>query len=763
MVRFYNLLVYNPDTKQLDYTKYNFNFEQYRSDFNIISPDRNLIFADFWLRNNYDDTKPYIVYEDFKKYFKTDPALISQMRTYVDKYGCFHRNYLANISPNIPYEQQYDRQFDMIEYTEDEVRRLQDYLYTEGTEFSYTKYNFNFEKYRNDFRIWGNNLVVFTDFVIRCYHSSGVVLTTASYGITDFFKQYFISNQQLDEYLVKHGVYSILGYSEHNYKLIDYDKYRSDHGDLNNLTYSEAYEHFFQWGQFEKRLISFIQIKPNSITQTRLGICSVFLKNKGDSPLATGFLYNYSNDKKYIVTCYHVIKEYRDQRYIYGIFENNTKSIIAQFKIIGYDVITDVLVAMYDHTLNYNIVNKVDISKYPSLTLNNSYEPVLSESVSLIGNVGFDDNLSYTHGNIMNTRYSGGFNMEHSADTIPESVLIQTYGTPGMSGTPVLKGDPAGTNQLECIGMLIGALKTSNQIMVAVDGYLLDNVVQTIIGNWILYIDLLKITSQTKIDNFVKNGYPKAWLGITNQYNHPIMARTYKELSNLSYVGGLLITNFIIGFNVRDEKFVYSSNDLVDRNVIKFDGPLLNSNIYKRFITNGNVPIVIKSITIFDMVSSTFSKYEIGKFGNQLPYSHYVYGHSYLGAYQLSSEYYNALRFEYGPITIEYYYYDGEVWKFDTEKTGGNTKEWYVTYTDNADNKYYQHKFEFPQILIPYVHDYSISKYSHGNGFREVEDTGLDTVALNPYFEKFKNRNNMRNTSINTHAINTYSINKLKD
>ena len=106
MVRFYNLLVYNPDTKQLDYTKYNFNFEQYRSDFNIISPDRNIIFADFWLRNNYDDTKPYIVYEDFKKYFKTDPALISQMRTYVDKYGCFHRNYLANISPNIPYEQQ---------------------------------------------------------------------------------------------------------------------------------------------------------------------------------------------------------------------------------------------------------------------------------------------------------------------------------------------------------------------------------------------------------------------------------------------------------------------------------------------------------------------------------------------------------------------------------------------------------------------------------------------------------------------------------
>jgi hypothetical protein len=184
-------------------------------------------------------------------------------------------------------------------------------------------------------------------------------------------------------------------------------------------------------------------------------------------------------------------------------------------------------------------------------------------------------------------------------------------------------------------------------------------------------------------------------------------------LANLSYVGGILITNFIIGFNVRDEIFVYSSNDLVDRNVIKFDGPLLDSKIYSRFIANGNVPIVIKSISYFDSINSTFQKINVGKFGNQRPYSNYVYGQSYIATYSFPSTYYNSLKFEYGPITIDYYYYDGELWRFDTEKIGGNTESWYVTYEDNAGNKYYQHKFEYPQILIPYVHDYSISKYSN--------------------------------------------------
>ena len=724
--KYYSLLVYDPDSKELLYTKYNFNFELYVSDFKLLTLDRNQIFEDYWKRNNYVDTKPYFVYADYIKYFK---PITQEIKDYIDKYGVFHGNWLANITTNLSDLFLITNQYDLIPYTDEQIRRLQDYVYTTGTEFTYTKYNFNFESYAHDFKLYtANKLVLFSDFVLRNYNSSGVIVARSSgYGITEDFKQYFISSTGLIDYLLKNSVYSILKYTDSNISNIDFEQYTKLNTDLGSLSPDDAKEHYLKYGQFEKRIIPFIKQPKKSIEITRSAICSVFLKNKGDSPLATGFLFNHFNNDRYIITCYHIIKNYRDQRYIYGIFENDEQSVIAQCKIIGYDTISDVMVAKYDHTLNYNVVNKIDLTIYPPITINSGYKLHVSENVSLIGNIGFDDNLSYSGGRIMNTRYSGGFNIGNSADTIPESVLIQTYGTPGMSGSPVLKGDPLGLEMMDCIGMLVGSLKSSDQIMVAIDGYLLDNIVQVIHHNWDLYIDLLGVTLQSEIDNFVKNGYPKSWLGINNQYNHPILAKIYKELANLSYVGGILITNFIIGFNVRDERFVFSSNDLVDRNVIKFDGPLLKSKIYSRFITNGNVPIVIKSMTFFDRVNSSFEHYNIGKFSNQRPYSHYVYGHSHIAVYTLPDTYYNNLRFEYGPIIIEYFYYDGEMWKTDIEKIGGNSADWYVTYTDNTGNKYYQHKFEFPQILIPYVHDYSISKYS--SGLDTFGAGGLDTFG----------------------------------
>ena len=626
-----------------------------------------------------------------------------------------HRNFIAKISPNYNSNQISKNQFDLIEYTELECRRLQDYMFPSGTEYTYTKYNFNFDLYERNFKIYGNKLVKFTDFLIRCYQTSGVVLTSNGYGIVDWAKEYFVTYPNLSDYLINSSVNSILQYEDKNFFNIDFELYVKSNADLSiiGMTPEQGREHYLRNGQFEiTRKIDFLKPPELSIDLTRKALCSVFLKNKLDSPLATGFLYENNDDHKYIITCHHLIKKYRDQRYIYGIFENETTSIIAQFKIIGYDTITDVLVAIYDHTLNYNIINKVNIKQFPSIKINSSYKSRVSENVNLIGNIGYDDNLSFVRGTIMNNKYSGGFNLGYSADTIPESILIQTYGKNGMSGSPVLKGDNQSSNLLECIGMLVGGLKSSDQIMVAIDGYLLDNIIQTIITNWFLNVGLLQITDQARIDNFVKNGYPKAWLGITNQYNHPILAKEYKELSNLSYVGGLLITNFIIGFNIRDESFAYSANDLVDRNVIKFNGPLLQSKLYNRFIINGNIPIVIKSITYFDSINSSFRKINIGKFGNQEPYSNYVYGQSYIAAYELSSTYYNTLKFEFAPITIDYYYYDGDGWNFDSEKIGDNTPEWYVTYQDNADNKYFQHKFEFPQILIPYIHNYSISKYA---------------------------------------------------
>jgi hypothetical protein len=753
-MRFYNFLVYDPITHKLKYSKFNFDFNKYYNDNQNLINDKNLLFDNFWTENNYDFLKPFTVYPKHEKYFT--PITID-IQSYVSKYGLIHGNFMAETSTNIAKDILLKYQFELINYDESEYRRLQDFVYANNLTYSYTKYNFDFDTYSSDFNIFDTKLATFTDFIIRNYNTSGVISNFGGNGINNILKKYFKINVNLEEYLFSNSVNSILKYADKNYYNIDFDAYIADNGDLNHLSIDDAKEHYLRWGQFELREMKFINRAKTSLELTRLATCSVFLKNKTDSPITVGFLYYFPNDiNTYLVTVHHLIEKFKDQRYVYGIFEHNSKSIMAQFKIIGYDIVTDILVAIYDHTLSYNIINNVDISVFPQLFVNFNYNTLISEKISMIGNLGFDDNLSYIDGRIINTRYSGGFTLDHSTDVIPESILIQSLGIGGVSGSPVLKGNPLDSSIMECIGMVIGGLKSSDQLVIAIDGYLLANIVNKIIDNWDIYIIKQNITNQSYIDKFVKNGYPKTWLGITNQYNHPSASVIYKELSNLSYIGGLLITNFIIGFNVRDETFVFSANDLTDSNVIKFTGPLLNSNIYERFITNGNIPIVIVSISFFDSVKSSFIKTYIGKFGNQDSYSDFVYGSKSIATYSLPGDYYNKFKYEYAPITIEYYYYNGEVWLFDTDVIGGNELSNYITYHDNAGNKYYQHLFEFPQILVPYINNYSISKYAKEPHSRNVNDHTNDHIVKHGSVQASRSINNhssvQASRSINNHG-----------
>ena len=724
VLRFYNFLVYDEVSKLLLYSKYNFNFDLYKSDFNIITPDKNFIFNDFWKRNNYDDLLPYMVYESYKKYFT---PITNEIRQYISSYGNIHGNYEANLNPNFSVEYLFENQYSIVKYTENESRRTQDYIYTLVNKYSYTKYNFDFTKYSADFKIYDTKLTIFTDFVIRNYFTSNVVIPSAGYGLNQFFSKYFDTNINLTSYLFNSSVNSILSYADKNINNIDFILYIDQQGDIpKDWTIDQAREHYLTFGQFELRQINFIYDQLSSIELTKHSVCSIFLKNKTDSPLSTGFLFDNNDGLKYVITCYHIIKNFRDQRYIYAILENDVTTVIAQFKIIGYDYVSDVLLGLYDHTLNFNIVNNVDISDFTGLKINYDYKIKLADHISMIGNIEFDDNLAYVSGKIMNPEYSGGFNFNSSINTVPESLLIQTFATYGMSGSPILINNMSTPNhKMHCIGMLIGGLQKSTQVAIALTGVVLINVLTTIITNW-SYIDILGIIDQQKIDNIVKNGYPKAWLGVTNQYNHPMLAKEHKELANLSYIGGLLLTNFIIGFNIRDEKFVYSSNDLLDSNVIKLSGPLLKTNLYDNFIKNGGVPIVLTTIKCFNSISSEFELIPVGKFGGQKPYSDYVYGMSYIANYPITN-FNNSFKYEFAPIIIEYWYYNGNIWVFETEQIGSNEPNWYVTYRDNANNAYYQHLFEFPQILIPYVNDYSISKYTE---IVQLDITKLDITKL---------------------------------
>lgn len=732
-MRFYNFLVYDVNTKQLLYTKYNFNFSLYASDFAITSNSKLIIFADFWKRNNYNDLTPFVVYESYKKYFT---SMTNEIKTYVSSYGNMHCNYIATFNPNLSDEYLYEHQFDMIAYEENQMRRTQDFIYSVNVNYSYTKYNFDFDLYSYDFNIFDTKLVLFTDFIVRNNYTSNVIIPSSGYGFNDFFSKYFDTKINLNSYLFTYSVNSILSYADKNINSIDFGKYIETQADIpKDWSIEQAINHYLTFGQFEQRIIPFIKKQFSGIELTKHSVCSVFLKNKTDTPLATGFLYDNNDGLFYIVTCYHIIKNFRDQRYIYAILENDNTTQIAQFKIIGYDYISDVMVALYDHTLNFNVVNNVDISSFTPLKINYNYNGKISDEISIIGNIEYDDNLAYVGGKIMNPVYGGGFDINNSINTIPESYLIQTFATYGMSGAPILLGETSTTNnRLECIGLLIGGLKKSSQIAIALSSYVLLNVIKTIIINW-SYIDLFNITDQQKIDNIVKNGYPKSWLGVINKYNHPILAKQHKELANLSYIGGLLLTNFIIGFNIRDEKFVYSSNDLLDSNVIKLTGPLLKTKLYSNFIKNGSVPIVLTTIKFFNSLSSEFVVLHVGKFGSQDPYSDFIYGMSSISTYNISG-FNNSFKYEFAPITLEYWYYNGSVWKFEIETIGGNEPNWYITYIDNAGNSYYQHLFEFPQILIPYINDYSISTYATIQQF----DTNVTQFDLNKY-----KHNNMKN------------------
>lgn len=716
--KLFNFLIY--ENGNIVYSKYNFDFNQYANDVNMNNATKIEIFGNFIKRNETDYFNKLTLNPIFKKYFK---PMTQQIQTYIKKWGIIHSVWLnyVGMSQSIEYYEQ--NQFDLIEY--DPVILIQDFLYSESYIYTYTKYNFNFDKYSSDFNIPDNKLVIFTDFIFRNYKLSidPKYLDTPYYNLIDGyivlpeFKKYCIPFlQTMRDYISTVAPMSNNLLSDRIMSNIDFSKYSLYNQDLPEMTIDQAKEHFIYNGQFQMVKLTYFTKTLKPIEKARKNVCTVYLNNRIDTPVATGFLYK-KTQNNYLVTVYHTIKAYPDQRYIYAIFENDAdNNFAAQFRIIGYDIITDILIAIYDPILNFNGLYKPDFSKQEYLEIDYSHKPLVGSSVTIIGNSGLSDNLTTINANIMNHNYSGGFDIDGSAETLPDSLLLQCIGNIGMSGSPVLV-NKTNTNSMQIIGIVLGALSEIDSSVIAVNNYIVINVIRSIIQRW----ELLQITGVTginKIDDFIKNGYPKSWLGIINQYYHPVLANTYKELSNFKYIGGLVITNFIVGYNFRDGKYVYTTRDLVDLNVIKLDGPLLNTKIFNRFISSGNVPIVIKSIRYYDTLLNEPTIAKIGKYGDQVSYSRYVYGNHYTSLNQLSNtNYYNLYTMRFMPITIEYFYYDGKNWQPESEVVGSdgtNTdSDWYVDYTDNIGNVYHQHKFEYPLILLPYFEDYSINKYSN--------------------------------------------------
>jgi hypothetical protein len=729
-MEFYNLSIYDPNTKKPLYTKFNFNFDEYKIDFNISSEDKNVIFSDFWNRNGFDYSTQYSIKDELIKYFT--PINDDVISNYINAYGFIHTYYVALVKPKtfIDYNILFENQYDIIYYTNDEISILQDFYYDDSSEI-YSKYNFDFTNYSKDFNIYGSNLLLFTDFIIRNHNLSGSLPNTNSYGLYTPFKKYFYNytNDTLINYLNNYSVTSVLGIVYKNLNNIDFSKLISLNPNIKDVDPSLVKLYYLTSGQFELLNIPFIQKIESNLDLAKESSCIVITNESYSS----GFLYNYPNDDKYyLISCYHLVKDTEDEFYIYASLQSkdpnniiNSEATTAQFRIIGIDRKTDIIVALFDPTLPFNIENNIDISSYPKLSLNIDYQIKNGDEIVSIGNSANDDIQTPIFGKIINNNYGGPFS---DFDRAP-SFLLELYLSSRSSGSPVLYYDP-NNNTFELIGMVISKLKTSPQLSIAISGYILYVIINIMINNY-EYYEYIYAKDLVKLNNAIKFGYQTSWFGTNNNYYfrlHPSYNDLYKELHNLNYDGGIIIDSFMLGYNYIENKIITTVKDLNKKNIFKLEGPLLNSKLYSNFVKSNNV-VVLKTLSYFDCSVDSFIKINLGKFSNQVPLTNFYYGFAPIGVYANDPKYANYALYQYPLVRIEYYWYNGSVWVLEQEFVGGNTPDWYVEYEDNNGNIYYQHKFEFPIILLDFI------KYFQSH---VMENSQLNQLLAGGYADPFQ-------------------------
>jgi hypothetical protein len=151
---------------------------------------------------------------------------------------------------------------------------------------------------------------------------------------------------------------------------------------------------------------------------------------------------------------------------------------------------------------------------------------------------------------------------------------------------------------------------------------------------------------------------------------------------------------------------------LAEQSVIKLDTPLLNTQLYRRFLDSGKEPIVLKTMAFYDGFTGEYQKFQLGKFGNQVGMHRFTYGLTTSGVFptsKMGDDYYNSLVGYRPSVVVEYCYYDGNNWIEETETIGGNDESWYTSYTDTLGNKILQHKFDYPIPLLAYTKPYVLS------------------------------------------------------
>ena len=715
---FYCFAVFDPNTKELLYSKYNFDFEKFRNtNSEYINLTKNKLFYKFLILNGSNLWQAFSVKEELKQYFN---PITESIKQYFDDYNYTLWGFNFNtLSDYVTWNKLMIDEFNLIYYDYfKQVPNVYEFLLYKDSKI-YSKYNFNFQNYSVDFNVHGSKIAILSDFLLRLSFLSGNASGYIGFkNIPNKFKKYFfldeISQDTLKIYLENNSIFSPFPDVERSPFKINYENYSvmiKNKYDISFNNVDEAKKYFLKFGQFQQDQITFNKKIDDEISELSKSICSVVSYNS----YATGFLIRgptsydvYRGVKQvYLVTCYHLIEESKKDVLYVNCFYNETTTIKLMFRIIGYDKHTDVCIAMYDDTLDYNktFFPEETYNIRNTLKLLNLYgdlEIYLGQQIFTIGNPGLIDNQSYVEGKIMDPNYSGVFN-KNFVMSYPPTILTNIHVMTGYSGSPFFIRDIL-DNKLKCIGMINAKLGEESQFTMGLSSHLFRKLISNGIANWFSLVAKYSLNDYENISYYIQEIYPKKWLGINCFYYNPAYAPSINSaFTNFTLNGGIIVTNFILGFNVISKKYIYENTELSKQGVIKLDTPLLKSRMYNKFIFNNRVPIIIKSMKLFDLVNGVYKTFNLGKYTGQTSMDILTYGFMQTSTVYNDPKYTNRFLREYSNIIFEFYYYNGQNWVLDTEEIGGNDSSWYNEYRDSFGHIFLQHKFDYPNILIPYL------------------------------------------------------------
>ena len=419
--------------------------------------------------------------------------------------------------------------------------------------------------------------------------------------------------------------------------------------------------------------------------------CTVIIENN----LATGFLVNMpsvENSQKYIFTSAHMLLS-QNATTFYTIFKQKNidgtiTNIKAQFRIVGYDKFIDIMIGIFDPLLPFNRTFQVDLSKIPEITVNSDNSVSQGDMVYFAGAYDLTSPINYVQGIVSNPIYTQNFRTNNFENGLfPECMLINAHTRGGMSGGPVWKIDEAG-NQL-LVGMAMGTLFNEMAVVVKMSSI-----------KWFLsipsslqsLIDYKHSIPQLQFSNLPQG---KPWLGIISEYYHPILETTFPDLTVFPYVGGIYISNVVLGYNTLKHQFVTNKSD-VNLNTIILSNPLEKSNMYT---------YVLKGIGI---VLTSINGINLGKFPGQRPYSDFTYGFKPTGTQPIpstfSGKYIHSSVNTYDSVVLNYFYFNGKIWIKASETIGSNDASWY-TECQVGGYFYVQHLFECPLSLTNFLEE----------------------------------------------------------